>query len=557
MATDQNKPTILIVARHDTTRRIVVGEISGRYAADYDVLEADSPEAGRAILEEHLRRSKPVALVVAGLNDEDPDGIAFLASVRRTHPAAQRAPVVIWGDFARAREMFDSLATGDIDLYLIRPEQPRDEDFHAAVTDALGDWALGQDPGFEAVRIIGDPSARTLELRDTFTRNHIPVRFYDAHDDTGRGMLASLGLEDPSLPVVVLLFTSSPTVLENPTDMEIADASGIMRPPPDRRWDVTVVGAGPAGLAAAVYAASEGLETIVIEKQAVGGQAGTSSLIRNYPGFTRGVSGSKLAFNAFHQAWSFGATFHFMRWATGLRREDGDLQLDLSDGSTVRSRSVVVATGVEYRRLGIPSLEERLGRGVYYGAAVTEAPGMRGGRVFVVGGGNSAGQAAVYLARFADHVTLLVRGPSLAASMSRYLITEMETTPNIEIRYMAEVAGGGGEERLTHLAIRDNKTGVEEEAAADGLFVLIGSQPHTGWLAEAVDRDEWGFIRTGRDVDPERFGADRLPFSMETSLPAVFAVGDVRRGSVKRVASAVGAGAIAIQQVHQCLGRAS
>lgn len=290
---------------------------------------------------------------------------------------------------------------------------------------------------------------------------------------------------------------------------------------------------------------------MVVEKQAVGGQAGTSSLIRNYPGFTRGVSGNKLAFSAFHQAWSFGTTFHFMRWATGLRREGSALHVDLSDGTTVRSRTVVIATGVEYRRLDTPSLDERLGRGVFYGATVTEAPVMAGKQVFVVGGGNSAGQAAVYLSRFAAQTTLLVRGPSLAASMSRYLIDEMETTPNISIRYMTEVVDGGGDDRLEHIVVRDNKADTTEQLPADGLFVLIGSEPHTGWLAEAVERDEWGFIRTGRDV--EAFEPDRPPHSMETSLPGVFAVGDVRRGSVQRVASAVGAGAIAIQQVHQCL----
>lgn len=552
MAIAEHNPVILVVARHESTRHILMDEVVGRYSRDYQVVEASSPEEGLTVLRTFRDLSHPVAMVLAGFNDEDPDALEFLAAVRRLHPAARRAAIVIWGDFYRSGEMFAAIAAGEMDFYLVRPEQARDEEFHGALTDALADWAFGQGEGFEAVRIIGEASARSVELRDTFTRNHIPTHFYDAREEPGRSMLDGLGLDDPELPVVVLLFTSTPTVLVDPTDVDIADAFAIMSPLPDRLWDAAVVGAGPSGLAAAVYAASEGLDTLVIERQAVGGQAGTSSLIRNYPGFTRGVSGNKLAFNAFHQAWSFGATFHFMRSATALRPDGDDLRLELSDGTSVRARTVIIATGVQYRRLGIPSLEERVGRGVFYTAAVTEAPAMKDKNVFVVGGGNSAGQAAIHLARFAARVTLLVRGPSLAASMSQYLIDEMAKTPNVEIRYMTEVVDGGGGDHLEWIVARDGKTGEEERLPADGLFVLIGSEPHTGWLGDAVERDEWGFIRTGGDV--EHFGLDRPPYSMETSLPRVFAVGDVRRGSVPRVSSAVGAAAIAIQQVHRCLG---
>lgn len=551
MEESQDRPIILVAGRHDESRRRVCDEVERRYGRDYELIEASD-------FSEALQRLRDVAerepaLILAAFDEEDPDAIDFLAETRNIAPAAKRAVVLIWGEFQRAKTVFDAMARGELDFYLIRPEQARDEEFHSTVAGALDEWGMEQGHGFEAVRIIGEPSARTAELRDTFTRNHIPIGFYDASSDPGRNMLSNLGLESPELPVVVLLFASPPKVLVDPTDMEIADSFGIMEPLPDRLWDVTIIGAGPSGLAAAVYAASEGLDTLVIEKQAVGGQAGTSSRIRNYPGFRRGVSGNMLAFNAFHQAWSFGATFHFMRSATGLEIHDGELRIQLSDGTAARTRALIIATGVEYRKLDITSLEERVGRGVFYGAAMAEAPAMAGKRVFVVGGGNSAGQAVIHLSKFADQATLLVRSPTLASSMSEYLIKEMETTPNIDIWYSSEVVAGQGEDRLEAITVRNYEEDTEKQLAADGLFVLIGSQPHTDWLPEGVDRDEWGFIVVGRDVDPKRFPLDRLPFGFETTIPGVFAVGDVRRGSVKRVASAVGAGAIAIQQVHMFL----
>lgn len=545
-------PIILTVSRDQRTREIVHGEIGRRYGVDYEALSADGPEAALEIL--RSRADDPVALILAGYNDHDPDVIAFVEETRQIHPAAKRALVVNWGDFERAKAVFEALASGSIDAYLVRPEQPRDEEFHGSVVHTLDEWALGTGGGFEAVRIIGTPSARTHELRDTFARNHIPVGYYDAEDDLGRQMIEDLALEAPPLPVVVLLFTSQPTVLTDPTDIEIADAFGIMSPLPDRRFDVTVVGAGPAGLAAAVYGASEGLDTLIIERQAVGGQAGTSSLIRNYPGFPGGVSGNKLAFSAFHQAWSFGARFHFMRSATGVKAADDEIVVDLSDGTSVRTQTVVLACGVEYRRLDLPELESLLGRGVYYGAAVSEAPTMRGRRAFVVGGGNSAGQAIVHLARFAEHATLLVRGPTLAASMSEYLITEIDRLPNVEVRYSTEVVGAAGSHRLEAITLRDRETGTDEEAAADGLFVLIGSEAHTDWLEGSLARDDWGFVFVGSDIPAESWPLQRSPYAFETSIPGVFAVGDMRHGSVKRVASAVGAGAISIAQVHRCIG---
>jgi thioredoxin reductase (NADPH) len=343
-------------------------------------------------------------------------------------------------------------------------------------------------------------------------------------------------------------------VLTNPSTLELGRAFDVVfSAAPEERFDVTVIGAGPAGLAAAVYAASEGLRTLVVEQKTVGGQAGSSSLIRNYPGFVRGIGGAKLTFNAFQQAWAFGAQFVFGRAATGLAVEGDDRVVALSDGSTVRSSALIIAAGVEYRRLDVPGTDRFEGRGLFYTAAVSEAPAMRGRRVCVVGGGNSAGQAAAHLARYARDVTILVRGPSLAASMSQYLVTALGAAPNIDIRYQVEVVGCGGDDWLEHLVVRDLDTGGTEQIATDAVFVLIGASPGTAWLEGAVDRDDWGFITTGVDVPVDGFPAGRAPHPGETSAPGVFAAGDVRRGSTKRVASAVGEGAVAIQSVHRYL----
>jgi thioredoxin reductase (NADPH) len=547
------KPVILLASRNPRTRAAVGDEIKKRYGADYRIIDAESSARGLGTLTRLRDEDASVALIIASYaaGDEADD---LLAPARTLHPGAKRAVLVRWGDFERARRIFDAVARGEIDQILVRPEHPADEEFHSAFTQTLEDWALEQGPGFEAVRLIGDQSPRSQDLRDGFSRNHIPTRFYDAGSEAGRNFLEGLELDAPELPVVVLLFTAKPIVLINPSDIEIADAFGLIKPiSEDQRFDLTILGAGPAGLSAAVYAASEGLQTLVVEKQSVGGQAGTSSLIRNYPGFPRGVSGAKLAFSAFQQAWSFGATFHFGRDATSLRSDGDDRLVGLSDGTAVRSRSVIIATGVEYRRLLSPTVAEWEGRGVYYGAAVSEAPAMRDRQVCVAGGGNSAGQAAVHLAKFARDVTVLVRGQSLAASMSEYLITTVDAAPNIDVRCGVEVVDAGGTDWLDHVVLRHRDSDTIERLSTDALFVLIGSRPQTEWLVDALVRDDWGFISTGPDLPPRHFPLDRHPYPNETSIPGVFAVGDVRQGSVKRVASGVGEGAIAIPYVHRYL----
>ena len=549
---DSDAPVIVVLCGDEAD--VIDDEIERRYGRDYQVLIVRGTRAGDEALERLRDGPERVALVIAAGLEGETESLAFLERARSAVPTAKRLAVVRWGAFDRAGEIFDALSSGEIDSFLIRPEHARDEEFHAGLTQMLEDWSLEQSHGFEPVRVIGEGSARSQELRDGFQRNHIPIGYYDATSETGRRLVDELGLEDPALPVVVVRYTPEMKVLQNPSDAQIADAFGLMDPlDEDEHFDVTIIGAGPAGLSAAVYAASEGLNTIVVEQQTIGGQAGTSSLIRNYPGFQRGVSGNKLALAAFQQAWSFGATFHMSRAATGLRVDGDALVVDLSDATSVRSDSVVVATGVTYRRLDVPDLEEFEARGVFYGAAVTEAPSMRDRRVFVVGGGNSAGQAAVFLGKYAAEVTILVRGETHATSMSDYLIRVIDATPNISVRTRIEVVGGGGPGLLDHLVLRDRGTSETETVPADGLFVLIGAQPKTEWLAGALVRDEWGFVVTAHDLPRGSFPADREPYPMETSLPGVFAVGDVRRGSTKRVATGVGAGAIAIQYVHRVL----
>lgn len=545
---------VMVVASSDPDSLDILGqELRRRYGVDYEVVVCADYGHARAVLEGLRRWGRQVALVVGCYGPADRDGLDFLRRAYALHPAAKRAVAVTWGDFESARPVFEAIARGHAELSLVRPERHRDEEFHGAVTDALDDWHLAQGVGFAAVRLIGERrDERTHSLRDSFGRNHIPVAFHPVGTEATQRMLEGLELHDPALPVVVLEFTSPPTTLVDPTDLEIADAFGLFRPPSAEVFDVVVVGAGPSGLAAAVYASSEGLRTLVVEQQAVGGQAGTSSLIRNYPGFSRGVSGAHLAYRSFQQAWAFGTEFSFMRQVEGLAADGTDAAVrtvSMSDGSVVRARSVVVATGVDYRRLGVPALEALVGRGVFYGAAVSEAPSMTGQPVCVVGGGNSAGQAALHVARYARHVTLLVRGPTLAASMSDYLIGQLEATRNVTIRYGTSVVDGREEDGgLAALTVRGTHGSATGELEARGLFVLIGSVPRTSWLPEQVQRDEAGFVRTGRDCAVEDPGA--APSQLETSLPGVYAIGDVRAGSIKRVATAVGDGATVISLLH-------
>jgi thioredoxin reductase (NADPH) len=546
----------VIVSRDSEVLGVATGELGKRYGGDYAVVSSNAPDDALRRLEQLRDERAPVALIISGFGGRDHDGLEFLGRARHLHPTAKRLAVIRWGDWSTADPMFEAITLGRIDHWLVLSGTSPDEEFHRSVTDFLTEWTASRGSGFEAVRIIGPRrSARSQELRDAFGRYRIPYGFYASDTQRGQRMLAELELDRPRLPVVVLRWGVEPTILTDPSNLEIADAFGVTQPlPDDELYDVVVVGAGPAGLGAAVCAASEGLKTLVLEREAVGGQAGTSSLIRNYPGFATGVSGSRLAADAYLQAWSFGARFHFMRETESLWAEGRDRLLSLSDGTQVRTRSVVVATGAEYRRLGIEALEDLRGRGVFYGATVSEAPAVRHKSAFVMGGGNSAGQAAVHLAKYAAQVTILVRGHSLGPTMSEYLIKEVDSDPTIAVRHQVEVVDGGGREGLEYLVLEDRVSGDRETVRADALFVLIGSQPRTQWLGDSVARDRSGFVLTGPDVPRDEVAADAaVPLLLETSMPGVFAAGDVRHGSVKRVATAVGEGAIVVQLVHRYL----
>jgi thioredoxin reductase len=555
---EEQRAALVVLTRDDEARATVTAELRRRYDADYAIVACGRPEDAA----DRLAGGLPVAAIFGGLGAADPDGLEVLRAMHREHPGAMAIAVVRWGAFETARPIFEAVTLGQLDRWVYVPEVVGDEEFHKAVTEILEEWSARQGGGFEAVRMIGDRwSDRAQHLRDTFTRNRIPLGFYDADSAEGRSMLAGLHLEEPRMPVVQLRFQPDRPVLQDPSDLDIADAFGLLTPLDTAVvYDLVIAGSGPAGLGASVYAASEGLNTLVLEPEAIGGQAGTSSMIRNYPGFKDGISGNRLAFSAYLQAWAFGSTFHFMRSGQAITAEGDLLRMTLSDGASVLTRAVVVATGASWRRIGVPELEALTGRGVFYGAAVAEAPAMRGRHVFVVGGGNSAGQAAVHLSRYADRVTVLIRRGSLTATMSDYLIRELDALPNVDVRTRAQVVGGAGGDFLETLTIRDLDTG-EETVEPGVLFVLIGSEPRTAWLTGTVACDRWGFLLTGAQLlggeASPTWPLDRAPALLETSLPGVFAAGDVRAGSVKRVASAVGEGALAVTLVHAHLAAAA
>jgi thioredoxin reductase (NADPH) len=557
------RPVLFVVDDDAASNDRICGQLTRRYGNDYDVLSAQSTSVGLETLARLGEDGAAVALVLCNRAETGSGGDDFFSRVRVLHPEAKRVLLVEWGAWAdrtTADTIHRLMALGEIDYYGIKPWRLPDEYFHRTVTEFLLEWERSVSTAPREVTIVGAQwSSRSHELRSLLVRNGVPHVFHDSTSPAGRALLREAGQSAVDKPIVLL---HDGRVLIDPSNTEVVAAYGVsteLDASATADFDLIVVGAGPAGLAAAVYASSEGLRTLVIERESIGGQAGSSSLIRNYLGFPRGLTGAELAQRAYQQAWVFGTTFLLTREVTRLDSTSGWHVLKTLDGAEVRSRAVVLATGVSYHRLDVPELHAFEGAGVYYGASVSEARALAGAEVFVVGGGNSAGQAALHLARYARTVNVLVRGTTLADSMSQYLIDQVSAA-GIKVWFNTEVVGGGGETRLEWLTLRDRRTGDTHREAAGGLFVLIGASPRTGWLPDQIERDKWGYVLTGPDVvgshASSRWPLDRTPLMLETCVPGIFAVGDVRRRSVKRVASAVGEGSVVIQQVHEFIASA-
>lgn len=544
------RPVFFVVDGDRPRLEALTRDLQRRYGADYDVVGAAAATA-LTILKDLANTGAEVALLIADERLTEVPAVDLLERAHDLHPGAKRILLIERGDWSAAHPAVTAMATGQIDYHLYAPWQPAERILYPAISEFLAAWDKSREPTSVAFRIVGPAhSPRSHQLRDVLSRTGVPYWFFEDDSEEGRQLLRELALDGARLPVAVHY---DGTVLVDPSHAELMKKLGVRTSPDVHACDVAIIGAGPAGLAAAVYAASEGLSTLVLEPAVPGGQAGTSSLIRNYLGFQRGISGEDLTNRAIEQAWLFGANMVITR-ATGLTAQGPDRMVRTADGSEVAARAVIIATGVTWRRLGVPALEALVGAGVFYGAAGAEALAMAGRDVFVVGAGNSAGQAAIHLAKYASSVTMVVRGPGLSPSMSEYLITEISNTSNIDVRPGTEVIDGAGRSTLETLTLRDKATGTTHVPAA-ALFLMIGAEPHTEWLESSVERDDRGFILTGRDLyragqSPTGWPLERPPLLLETSMPGVFAAGDVRHRSMKRVASAVGEGATAIQLVH-------
>lgn len=548
-------PLLVLLSENELVLERLAADVGRRFGGDCDIVVESAPSRALDRLTE-LRDGADdrVAVLIADEQMAEMTGVEFLARAHRLHPLAKRVLMVEY-DYRQTTPVVTAMTRGEIDYHLSKPWLP-ELGLYPAVAQYLADWASTQEPTVVMFHAVGTPWAPSSHtLRDTLDRMHVSYAFHADDSVEGRAVLDRTGADPTRLPVLVRF--DGRTVVQ-PGESDILAAHGAKTTTQARRCDVAVVGLGPAGLTAAVYAASEGLDTLVLEANLPGGQAGTSSRIRNYPGFTHGVSGGDFAYRACEQAWLFGADLVFAQPVTRVAVGDREHMVRAADGTCVAARTVVLATGVVWRRLGVPSLERLVGAGVFYGAAGSEARAMRGCDVYVVGAGNSAGQAAVHLARFGARVTMVVRGDALSSSMSTYLIREIESTPAVDVRIRCEVVDGSGADRLESVTLRDRQTGTSETRSASGLFVMIGGEPRTEWLEGVVERDRAGYLVTGRDLlrdndPPPGWPLARLPLMLETSTPGIFAAGDVRYRSIKRVASAVGDGAMAVQLVHEYL----
>jgi thioredoxin reductase (NADPH) len=545
------RPILLAVDDDVSVLEAVVQDLRRQYGATYRVMRAASGQAALDTLAQVKTRQEPVALLVSDQRMPGMAGVEFLERAQEIYPDARRVLLTAYADTEVA---IRAINTARIHYYLTKPWDPPEEKLYPVLTDLLEDWQAGYRPPFEGLRVIGHRwSLKDHKVRNFLSQNHVPYRWLDvAGNEEALQLLKDAALDPDVLPVV--LFADGAALVDPETE-ELAARVGLRVQAKQEFYDLVVVGAGPAGLAAAVYGASEGLRTVVIEPVAPGGQAGSSSRIENYLGFPSGVTGADLGRRAHTQATRFGAEFVTQR-ATGLRIEGQYRFVQLADGREVSSHVVLLAPGVQYRKLGIPDADRLTGRGIYYGAALVEAVACKDEEVFVVGGANSAGQAALHFAKFAFKVTMLVRGEGLSATMSKYLIDEIERTSNIVVEPCTQVLEAMGEERLETLKLSGPQG--EYQVPASSVFVFIGAAPGTKWLPASILRDDKGFLLAGPDLRiegklPESWREAREPYLLESSVPGVFVAGDVRHGSVKRVASAVGEGSIAVQFVHQYL----
>ncbi len=545
-------PVIVAIDDDPQVLRAVERDLRSRFGAAYRVIAADSGTAGLDIVRRLKLRGSAVALFIVDQRMPGMTGVEFLGEAQELYPDARRVLLTAYADTEVAIAAINSV---HLDQYLLKPWDPPEEKLFPVLEDVLDDWTATFQPPFDGLRVVSHPwSARGHEIKDYLARNQIPFRWLDIQVESEAAELAaSAGVDAVAQPLVVFADGSH---LLAPSNAEIAERVGLRTRAALPYYDLLIVGGGPAGLAAAVYGASEGLKTLLVEREAPGGQAGTTSRIENYLGFPAGLSGADLARRALAQAVRLGAEVLTPRSVTGVGIEDPYKIVELSDGTRLSCQSLLVATGVEYRKLDLPDAERLAGSGIYYGAATTEAPFYRGRRVIVVGGGNSAGQAAVYLSRFAEHVTILVRGGSLVAGMSAYLVDQIHAIPGIDVRVGSTVTAVRGDGALEAVEITDTLAHAVQVLPAAAMFVFIGQAPRTEWLADVVERDGAGFVVTGPALTrvgerPAGWTLARQPSMLETNVPGIFCAGDVRSRSVKRIASAVGEGAMAVQFVHQ------
>lgn len=546
------RPTILTVDDDPQVSAALTRDLKRRYAGQYRVLSATSAAQALELLSALALRTDPVALILSDQRMPEKTGIELLGESRELAPEAKRLLLTAYADTDVAIAAINDIG---LDYYLLKPWDPPEDRLFPVVDDLLDDWRRGHPEVTTDILVVGDRwSDRTHELKTFLARNHVPYRWYDVErDEEGRRLFALAGEARTDLPLVLV---PDREPLRSPTLLEAAGALGLHVQAEHPLYDVCIVGGGPAGLAAGVYAASEGLSTVIVEREAPGGQAGQSSAIENYLGFPRGLSGSDLAQRALAQVSRFGAELVLAREVVGLEARGTVRAVLLEGGGEVEARSVVVSTGVSYRRLEADGLAELSGKGVYYGATAAEAAQTAGDHVFVVGGANSAGQAVLNFARHAKQVTLVVRGPDLLATMSTYLVDRINAAPNVSVRCGTEIGAAEGDGHLERLTLVERSTGRREEVEASWLFVFIGASPRTDWLGDSVARDSHGFVLTGPEVvaSGAPWSLGRTPYALETSVPGVFAAGDVRLESMKRVASAVGEGAMSIYLIHRYLG---